>query len=101
MAKKTTIPKEEKFTTPSTNIKEIELGDINLSQEEIEQLQLTSQSIEGTFYGEKGVDIDQLKIIAEYAEALVVNLEGIFIGGHAAQTRGLLFEALSKYRNGN
>lgn len=43
---------------------------------------------------------DCLEQISYYSEELLVALEGIFIGGHAAQIKDQLFEVLHKYKNG-
>jgi len=44
---------------------------------------------------------DYLEQVAYYSEELLVSLEGIFIGGHAAQIKDQLFVALHNYKNGN
>ena len=40
-----------------------------------------------------------LQQVVYYADHLLVALQGIYIGGHAAQLRDQLYEVLSKYKN--
>lgn len=44
---------------------------------------------------------EYLEQVAYYSEELLVSLEGIFIGGHAAQIKDQLYIALNNYKNGN
>jgi len=42
---------------------------------------------------------EYLEQVAYYSEELLVSLEGIFIGGHAAQIKDQLYVALNNYKN--
>lgn len=42
---------------------------------------------------------EYLEQVAYYSEELLVSLEGIFIGGHAAQIKDQLYIALNNYKN--
>ncbi len=78
----------------------LDLGGIPKTFENVDQIKndfiSNDQPFENKFSQE-----EYLQQIAYYAEELLVSLEGIFIGGHAAQIKDQLFVALHNYKNGN
>ena len=88
MAKQTTIKEPKNFTQPDT-----------INQDFISE----DNQGESINKNKENNDInpvitDDLTLLKFYSEELLVSLEGIFIGGRAAQKRDQLFEFLQKLK---